>query len=126
MMNIQHLESLNDQVWQITGVRVKDTIPDWVVQQADDLVMVDLTPRALINRLERGVVYPADKGQRALDNFFQESALVALRELALRQTAYEVEARQSNTLNIQSAVTTEIPSTRPQFFSRSWKRSLFT
>jgi two-component system sensor histidine kinase KdpD len=92
-MNIQHLESLNDQVWQITGVRVRETIPDWVVQQADEVVMVDLTPRALLNRLERGVVYGRDKAERALQNFFRESTLAALRELALRQTAHEVEHR---------------------------------
>src|ERR1700730_5361509 len=56
-MNIQHLESLNDQVWRLTGIRVRETIPDWVVQQADEVVMIDLTPRALLHRLERGVVY---------------------------------------------------------------------
>ena len=93
-MNIQHLESLNDQVWQITGVRVRETIPDWVMQQASEVVMVDLTPRALLNRLARGVVYSPEKAQKALENFFQESTLVALRELALRQTAHEVEIRQ--------------------------------
>ena len=93
-MNIQHLESLNDQVWRITAVRVRETIPDWVMQQADQVVMVDLTPRALLNRLARGVVYPADKAQKALEHFFQESTLVALREMALRQTAHEVEIRQ--------------------------------
>jgi two-component system sensor histidine kinase KdpD len=93
-MNIQHLESLNDQVWQITGVRMRETIPDWVMQQADQVVMVDLTPRALLNRLARGVVYSAEKAQKAVEHFFQESTLVALRELALRQTAHEVEIRQ--------------------------------
>ncbi len=93
-MNIQHLESLNDQVWQITGVRVRETIPDWVMQQADQVVMVDLTPRALLNRLARGVVYSPEKAQKAVEHFFQESTLVALRELALRQTAHEVEIRQ--------------------------------
>lgn len=93
-MNIQHLESLFDQVWQMTGVRVRETIPDWVMKQADEVVMVDLTPRALLNRLERGVVYPLEKAQRALENFFKESTLVALREFALRQTAHEVEIRQ--------------------------------
>ena len=93
-MNIQHLESLNDQVWQITGIRVRETIPDWVMQQADQVVMVDLTPRALLNRLARGVVYPAEKAKKAIEHFFQESTLVALRELALRQTAHEVEIRQ--------------------------------
>jgi two-component system, OmpR family, sensor histidine kinase KdpD len=93
-MNIQHLESLNDQVWQITGVRVRETIPDWVMQQADQVVMVDLTPRALLNRLARGVVYSPEKAQQAIEHFFRESTLVALRELALRQTAHEVEIRQ--------------------------------
>jgi two-component system sensor histidine kinase KdpD len=93
-MNIQHLESLNDQIWNITGIRVRETIPDWVMQQADQVVMVDLTPRALLNRLARGVVYSPEKAQKALDNFFQESTLVVLRELALRQTAHEVEIRQ--------------------------------
>jgi two-component system sensor histidine kinase KdpD len=92
-MNIQHLESLNDQVWNMTGVRVRETIPDWVMKQADEVVMVDLTPRALLNRLERGVVYPPEKARQALQNFFQESTLVALREIALRQTAHEVEIR---------------------------------
>jgi two-component system, OmpR family, sensor histidine kinase KdpD len=92
-MNVQHLESLNDQMAQITGVKVRETIPDWVVTQAVEVVMVDVTPRALLNRLERGVVYPADKAKRALDNFFKESTLVALREMALRQTAHEVEER---------------------------------
>lgn len=92
-MNIQHLESLNDQVWQITGIRVRETIPDWVVEQADEVVMTDLTPRALLHRLERGVVYSREKAERAMQNFFRESTLVALRELALRQAAHEVEHR---------------------------------
>jgi len=92
-MNVQHLESLNDQVWDITGVRVRETIPDWVVRQADEVVMIDLTPRALLNRLERGVVYGREKAKYALDNFFRESSLVALRELTLREAAHEVEHR---------------------------------
>src|SRR5665213_1654492 len=92
-MNIQHLESLNDQIWQISGIRVRETVPDWVVQQANEVVMVDLTPRALLNRLQRGVVYERGKAERALQNFFREQTLVALRELALRQTAHEVEHR---------------------------------
>ena len=92
-MNVQHLESLNDQIWQSTGVRVRETIPDWVVQQADEVVMVDLTPRALLNRLERGVVYAPERAQAALQNFFREPTLVALRELAMRQTAHAVESR---------------------------------
>jgi len=93
-MNVQHVESLNDQIWQSTGVRVRETVPDWVVKQADEVVMVDLTPRALLNRLERGVVYPPDRARAALQNFFREPTLVALRELAMRQTAYSVESRQ--------------------------------
>ncbi|HSW51310.1 MAG TPA: sensor histidine kinase KdpD [Bryobacteraceae bacterium] len=92
-MNIQHLESLNDQVWHIAGVRVRETVPDWVVEQADEVVMIDLTPRALLNRLQRGVVYGREKTERALQNFFREPTLVALRELALRQAAHEVESR---------------------------------
>jgi two-component system sensor histidine kinase KdpD len=92
-MNIQHLESLNDQIWQISGVRVRETIPDWVVQQANEVVMVDLTPRALLNRIQRGVVYDRAKAEQALQNFFREQTLAALRELALRQAAHEVEAR---------------------------------
>jgi two-component system sensor histidine kinase KdpD len=92
-MNLQHLESLNDQIWQITGIRVRETVPDWVVKQADEVVMVDVTPEALINRLKRGVVYAPDKAERALENFFREQSLVALRELALRQAAHEVELR---------------------------------
>lgn len=89
-MNIQHLESLNDQVWHITGIRVRETIPDWVVQQADEVVMIDLTPRALLHRLARGVIYGREKAEQAMQNFFRESTLVALRELALRETAHEV------------------------------------
>ncbi len=71
-MNIQHLESLNDQVLQISGIKVRETIPDWVVQQADEVVMVDLTPRALLHRLQRGVGYRPEKAESALRNFFRE------------------------------------------------------
>ena len=92
-MNIQHLESLNDQVAQVSGVRVRETIPDWVIEQANEVVMVDLTPRALLNRLERGVVYSPEKAKQAANNFFRESTLAALREMALRQTAHEVGTR---------------------------------
>jgi two-component system sensor histidine kinase KdpD len=95
-MNIQHLESLNDEVWHITGIRVRETIPDWVVRQADEVVMMDLTPQALLNGLERGVVYAREKAEHARKNFFREQILVALRELALRQAAHEVEQRIEN------------------------------
>lgn len=93
-MNVQHIESLNDQIFRISGVRVRETIPDWIVKEADEVVMVDLTPRALLNRLERGVVYAPEKARAALTNFFKESTLGALREFALRQTAHELELRQ--------------------------------
>src|SRR5438552_1344134 len=93
-MNLQHLESLNDQILQISGIRVRETVPDWVLKQAEEVVMVDVTPEALINRLRRGVVYETEKANRALENFFKEQTLVALRELALRQAAHEVEVRQ--------------------------------
>ena len=92
-LNIQHIESLNDQVWHVTGIRVRETVPDWVVQEADEVVMVDVTPRALLHRLERGVVYSHEKAKQALENFFTESNLTALRELALRQTAHQLEER---------------------------------
>jgi two-component system, OmpR family, sensor histidine kinase KdpD len=94
-MNIQHLESLNDQVREIANVQVRETIPDWVVKQADEVVLVDVPPQALLNRLQRGVIYGTGKAQQALDNFFKESTLGALREMALRQTAHEVDIRQS-------------------------------
>ncbi len=92
-MNVQHVESLNDQIWRSTGVRVRETIPDWLLKQADEVVMVDVTPRALLNRLARGVIYQPERAQAALQNFFKESTLVALRELAMRQAAYSVESR---------------------------------
>ena len=92
-MNVQHVESLNDQIWQSTGVRVRETIPDWVLKQADEVVMVDLTPRALLNRLARGAIYSPERAQAALQNFFKESTLVALRELAMRQAAYAIDSR---------------------------------
>lgn len=92
-LNVQHLESLNDQVWQFAGIRVRETIPDWVVRQADEVVAIDVPPDALLNRLKRGAVYSPEKARVATQNFFKESTLVALRELALRQTAQEVDVR---------------------------------
>ena len=94
-LNIQHLESLNDQIWQMTGVRVRETIPDWVVDQADEIVVVDVTPRALRHRLERGVIYSREKADKALENFFTEQNLSALREIAMRHAAHEIEEKLS-------------------------------
>jgi two-component system, OmpR family, sensor histidine kinase KdpD len=92
-MNIQHLESLNDQIFNIAGIRVRETVPDWFVKSADEVVMVDATTGALLNRLKRGDIYAPEKAQQAMENFFKESTLAALRELALRQTAHELEFR---------------------------------
>lgn len=94
-LNIQHLESLNDQIWQMTGVRVRETLPDWVVDQADEIVVVDVTPRALRHRLERGVIYSREKAEKALESFFTDQNLNALREMAIRQAAHEIEEKLS-------------------------------
>jgi two-component system sensor histidine kinase KdpD len=90
-VNVQHFESLNDTVFEITGVRVQETLPDAVLDEAEEVVLVDLTTNALLNRLKRGVVYDLDKIPGALANFFKRGNLVALRELALRKTAEEVD-----------------------------------
>src|SRR3954469_1037898 len=71
-VNVQHLESLNDRVREISGVEVRETVPDWILKEAEEVVLVDLPPRALLNRLARGVVYPPEKAARALENFFKE------------------------------------------------------
>jgi len=90
-VNVQHLESLNDQVTQLTGVRVRETIPDAVLSAADETVLVDITPEALIGRLRAGKVYAPERVQAALTNFFKIENLAALRETALRQVAEGVE-----------------------------------
>jgi two-component system sensor histidine kinase KdpD len=93
-MNVQHIESLNDQMREITGIEVRETLPDWVVKAADEIVLVDLPPQALINRLKRGVVYAPEKARQAAEHFFKEHTLAALREMAIRQAAHEVDVRQ--------------------------------
>jgi two-component system sensor histidine kinase KdpD len=92
-VNVQHLESLNDQVTQLTGARVRETIPDEVLSAADEVVLVDLTPEALIARLRAGKVYPAERVPAALNHFFKIENLAALRETALRQVAEDVEVK---------------------------------
>jgi two-component system sensor histidine kinase KdpD len=94
-MNVQHIESLNDQIWQVTGIQVRETVPDWVLRQAAEIVAVDVTPEALLNRLKRGAIYKPEMVEKALTGFFKGSNLGALRELALRQAAHEVDLRQS-------------------------------
>jgi two-component system sensor histidine kinase KdpD len=92
-VNVQHLESLNDQVAELTGVRVRETFPDSVLSQADEVVLVDLTPPALIERLRAGKIYAPARVPAALNGFFRIENLEALREVALRQVAEDVEAK---------------------------------
>jgi two-component system sensor histidine kinase KdpD len=92
-LNIQHLESLNDVVEAIAGVRVRETIPDSVVDNADELILIDLSPEAARARMQHGHIYPPAQAQAALENFFRADNLAALRELALRRTAQEVEVQ---------------------------------
>lgn len=92
-VNVQHLESLNDRVAELTGVRVRETFPDGVLAAADEVVLVDLTPEALIQRLREGKVYPAERVAPSLAGFFRVESLAALREVALREVAEEVESK---------------------------------
>ncbi len=95
-MNIQHMESVAPTVRAITGVVVRETVPDWVPLTANETVMVDLTPEALQKRMQRGDVYAADKVSQALQNFFRRGNLIALRELALRQVTEHVDRSLEN------------------------------
>jgi len=90
-LNIQHIESIAPVVRSITGITVRETVPDWVPLTAAETVMVDLTPEALHNRMKRGDVYSTEKVERSLKNFFRRGNLIALRELALRQVAEQVD-----------------------------------
>ena len=92
-VNVQHLESLNDRISDLTGTRVRETLPDRILGAADEVVLVDLTPEALIARLRAGKVYPEERVHAALENFFKIENLAALREVALRQVAEEVETK---------------------------------
>ena len=92
-VNIQHLESLNDAIAELTDVKVRETFPDRILEEADEVVLVDLTPAELQERLRAGKVYPRERAEVALQNFFKVERLSALRELALREVAEDVEAR---------------------------------
>jgi two-component system sensor histidine kinase KdpD len=92
-VNIQHLESLNDQVAELTGVRVRETVHDKILAGADEVVLIDLTPEALIARLRAGKIYPTQNIDAALNNFFKIENLAALREVSLRQVAEDVESK---------------------------------
>jgi two-component system sensor histidine kinase KdpD len=95
-LNIQHIESISPVVRNITGVTIRETVPDWVPMTANETVMVDLTPEALQNRMKRGDVYMPTKVEQALNNFFRRGNLIALRELALRQVAEQVDRSLEN------------------------------
>ncbi len=90
-MNVQHIESLMPMVQRITGVQVRETVPDWVMQRVSEIVLADLTPEALQTRMRRGDIYPLDRAERALGNFFRPGNLLALRELALQQVTRAVD-----------------------------------
>lgn len=90
-VNVQHLESLNDQVRGITGVQVRETLPDWVLQEAFDLVLIDLPPRELLERLRDGKVYVPEQARAAIDAFFTQTNLTALREMAMQTAAAQVD-----------------------------------
>jgi two-component system sensor histidine kinase KdpD len=92
-VNVQHLESLNDQVAELSGVRVRETVPDSVLNRADEVVLIDLSPEGLLNRLRAGKIYPPQRIEASLNGFFRIENLSALREVALRQVAEEVEAK---------------------------------
>jgi two-component system sensor histidine kinase KdpD len=92
-VNVQHLESLNDRVAELAGVRVRETVPDSVLGTADEVVLIDLTPEALISRLRAGKIYPGENVDAALNNFFRIENLAALREVSLRQVAEDVESK---------------------------------
>jgi len=90
-INIQHVESLTPRVQALTGVSVREQVPDWVLDRADEIVISDLTPEALLTRMRRGDIYPTDRVERALANFFRRGNLIALREMALQRVARAVD-----------------------------------
>ena len=104
-VNVQHLESLNDRVAELTGVRVRETVPDSVLGSADEVVLIDLTPEALVARLRAGKIYPGENIEAALNNFFRIENLAALREVSLRQVAEDVESKRL-TLHVPEALGT--------------------
>jgi len=90
-VNIQHIESMTPRVQSLTGIQVRETVPDWVLDRADEIVMSDLTPEALATRMRRGDIYPMERVERALSNFFRRGNLIALREMALQQVTRAVD-----------------------------------
>jgi two-component system sensor histidine kinase KdpD len=129
-VNVQHLESLNDSVAELTDIRVRETFPDRILDEADEVVLVDLTPQALQERLRAGKVYPKERVEAALTNFFRTENLSALRELALREVAEDVEERRQTAVLdplSQQAITERVlvlvtPEPRSQrLLRRAWR-----
>jgi two-component system sensor histidine kinase KdpD len=112
-LNVQHLESLNDHITELSGIRVRETIPDAILGRADEVVLIDLTPEALLERLRAGKIYPSERIDAALNNFFRIENLAALREVALRQVAEEVGAKRLTTELVGSR-TESLASDAPQ------------
>jgi two-component system sensor histidine kinase KdpD len=106
-VNVQHLESLNDRVAELTGVRVRETVPDSVLGTADEVVLIDLTPEALIARLRAGKIYPGENIEAALNNFFRIENLASLREVSLRQVAEDVESKRLTLHRVEHVGTRE-------------------
>jgi two-component system sensor histidine kinase KdpD len=90
-INVQHIESLTPRIQSLTGIPVRETVPDWVLDRADEIVISDLTPEALATRMRRGDIYPLDRAERALSNFFRRGNLIALREMALHRVTRAVD-----------------------------------
>jgi len=90
-LNIQHVESITPRVQSLTGITVRETVPDWVLDRADEVVLSDLTPEALVHRMSRGDIYPQERVDRALQNFFRRGNLIALREMALQRVTRAVD-----------------------------------
>jgi len=90
-LNVQHVESITPRVQSLTGITVRETVPDWVLDRADEVVLADLTPEALVHRMSRGDIYPQERVERALGNFFRRGNLIALREMALQRVTRAVD-----------------------------------
>ncbi len=90
-INIQHVESLTPRVQALTGITVREQVPDWVLDRADEIVISDLTPEALVTRMRRGDIYPMERVERSLSNFFRRGNLIALREMALQRVTRAVD-----------------------------------
>jgi two-component system, OmpR family, sensor histidine kinase KdpD len=101
-VNVQHLDSLDDRIAELTGITIRETIPDRVLAAADEVVLIDISPETLLDRLRAGKIYPPERIETALNHFFRIETLAALREIALRQVAEEVEAKRFDVEAVQA------------------------